>query len=277
MENIPLPSQVTINQDKNDKNQAEIVVEPCYPGYGLTLGNSLRRVLLSSLKGTAIYAVKIKGVAHEFSGIQYVKEDVVDIILNLKQVHLKSFTDEPVELELKVKGKKKVTAGDISKNAQVEIINKDLVIATLTDAKADFDMKIWVDRGLGYIPVEEKKDFNAEVGVIGVDAIYTPVLKCGFNVENVRVGDRTDYDKIIFDLETDGTITPENAFNKAAGILVRQFGFILDATQGEDVKEIKIKKENEDVEEAEEVEEKEAEKKTKKIAKEKATNKKTKK
>jgi len=253
MQKIPLPSKVEIQEDKKNKNKARIIIEPCFPGYGLTLGNPLRRVLLSSLPGAAPYAVRIKGADHEFMGLPYIKEDVMDIILNIKQLCLKIFTDEPVILKIEAKGKKRVKAGDIKKNPQVEITNPDLEIATLTDEKAELEMEIWVDKGLGYLPVEERKEKIKEIGVISVDSIYTPVIQCGFRIKNVRVGERTDYDKIIFDLETDGTITPKEAINKASNILVNQFEFIRNFTEE--------KKKKEKVMEGEEKKKKEAGKK----------------
>jgi len=219
--NIPLPQNIEYREIS--KNKGEIIIEPCYPGYGVTLGNSLRRVLLSSLEGAAVTAFKIKSVNHEFSAIPFVKEDVVQIILNLKKLRLKLFSEEPLKLELNVKGEKKITAADIETNSQVEIINKSLVIATLTDKKADFSLELWVSNGRGYVTVESKEKEKLEIGLIAIDSLFSPVVNVGFSIENVRVGQKTDYEKIILTLETDGSISPETAYQQAAQILVDQF------------------------------------------------------
>lgn len=224
MEKISLPTKVDIREDS--KNHGVIIIEPCYPGYGITIGNALRRVMLSSLPGAAITCFKIKGVDHEFSTIKGIKEDAVEIVMNLKKINLKVFAEEPVELALKAKGIKEVKAGDIDKNSAVEIVNKDLVICALTEKTSDLEMKIWAEKGLGYIPVEERKGEKPEIGVIHVDAIYTPAQKIGLIREHVRVGDRTDYDKLTLDVETDGTITVKEALKQAAEILVEQFGYL---------------------------------------------------
>jgi DNA-directed RNA polymerase subunit alpha len=226
MKPIILPSKIDFKQQK-EKNRFILTIEPCYPGYGTTLGNALRRVLLSSLPGAAVTAVKIKGAPHEFSTIPGIKEDVLEIILNLKLLRLKIFTEEPVILELKAKGEKVVKAGDIEKNPAVEIVNPDLTIATLTDKKAELEMKIWTSKGRGYEPVEERKEKFSEIGMIGVDALFSPIRKIGLQVENVRVGDRTDYDKLILDIETDGTITAQEAVSQAAKILIDQFNLLI--------------------------------------------------
>lgn len=221
---IKLPSQ--IESKEIDTNQSQITIASCYPGYGTTLGNALRRVLLSSLEGAAATAIKIKSVDHEFSTIEKVKEDVIEIILNVKQLRFEVFSDEPVEINLKVKGKKTVTAKDFEKNSQVKIANPKQKIATLTAADAEFDMKIIVQKGRGYIPVESREKENLDVGYIAIDAIYTPVKNVNFNVEHVRVEQMTNYDKLILDVKTDGTITPEQAMNQASEILVNHFTLI---------------------------------------------------
>ena len=221
MENIPLPQKVSFEDLGNNKYKA--VLEPLYPGYGVTLGNSLRRVLLSSLPGAAVVAVKIKGVDHEFSTVQNVKEDVIEIILNLKQLRLKVHSDEPVKLELKIKGEKKVTAADFKKNSAVEIVNPDLHIATLDNKSADFDMEVIVQTGRGYVPVEQRENEKLEIGMIAVDAIYTPIKMVNYDINNVRVGQITNYDELILTLETDGTITGEDAIDQAAQMLLSHF------------------------------------------------------
>lgn len=205
------------------ENSAVIEVEGLYPGYGVTIGNSLRRVLLSSLPGAVITSVKIKGASHEFSTISNVLESAVDILLNLKQIRFKLHTDEPQTATLKVKGEKKVTAADINVSSSVEVINKNAHIATLTDKKAELEMEMQISSGLGYVPVEARKKEKAEIGAIHIDAIYAPVKKVNYSVENMRVGDRTDYNKLIVHIETDGSIAPDEAFYQAAAILVDCF------------------------------------------------------
>lgn len=258
MEDIFLPSKVEFKEDEKDKNRVVLTVEPCHPGYGTTLGNALRRVMLSSLPGAAVTAVKIKGVSHEFSTLPGVKEDVVEIILNLKKLRLKILVgEEPVILVLKVKGEKKVKAKDIEKNPVVEIANPDLEIATLTSKEAELEMKIWVEKGRGYVPTEERKLENLELDVIAVDSIFTPIKKVGLQVENVRVGERTDYDKLILDIETDGTLTPSGAVEQAAKILIKQFSLFVEPKK-EKVEEIKELAEEitEEIEEVKEEKEK---------------------
>lgn len=249
LKNIPLPQKIDCKDLEN--NKAEITIEPCYPGYGVTLGNSLRRVLLSSLEGAAINAFKINNVHHEFSTIPYVKEDLVEIILNLKKLRVKSYSNEPIKLELKTKGDKKATAGDITKNSEVEIINKDLVIATLTDKKAILDMELTVSKGRGYITVESTEKEKLEIGNIAIDSIYSPVVNVGFEIENIRVGQKTDFEKIILTLETDGSISPKEALDQATEILVNHFQQILkpvkEEKEDEIEKEIKPPKQEEEI------------------------------
>ncbi|MDP3964156.1 MAG: DNA-directed RNA polymerase subunit alpha [bacterium] len=227
MEPILLPN--SINVETGDENQGIFTIEPCYPGYGTTLGNALRRVLLSSLDGSAITAVKIKGASHEFSAIPGVKEDVVDIILNLKSVKIKCHSDEPVTVTIKEKGEKKVTAKSIKTSNDVEVANGDQLIATLTDASTEFEMELTVERGRGYMPVENREKENRDIGMIAIDAVYTPVRNVNFEVENVRVGQMTNFDKLTLDVITDGTMTPEEAVSKAAEILRDHFVSIADA------------------------------------------------
>ncbi|MFA6391402.1 MAG: DNA-directed RNA polymerase subunit alpha [Patescibacteria group bacterium] len=224
MTEIQLPQQIKYTE-KDDKSGI-IVVEPLYPGYGLTVGNALRRVLISSLSGSAVTGIKIKGVDHEFSTIKHVKEDVVDIILNIKQLRLKLVSGDTGVVHLKVKGEKVVTAADIKESAEVKVANKDLVIATLTDKTAELDMELTVENGLGYSPVEARGKEKYEIGVIAIDAIFTPVLKARFDIENVRVGKMTNYDKLTLEIETDGTLTPLEVFKSASSILVDHFEFL---------------------------------------------------
>jgi DNA-directed RNA polymerase subunit alpha len=215
----------TVNIKKISETQKEGVfeIEGLYTGYGLTLGNALRRVLLSSLPGAAITRVKIKGAAHDFSAISGIKEDVLEITLNLKRVRFKFFAAEPQILTLKVKGEKKVTAADIVANPQVEVINKEALIATLTDKNAQLDMELTVEKGLGYVSVESRKAEKLPIGAIALDAIFTPVIKVNFAVENMRVGERTDFNRLKIILETDGSISPSSALHKAANILRDHF------------------------------------------------------
>lgn len=221
---IPLPNKVYFSKD--DKFKSEVIIEPLYPGYGVTIGNALRRVLLSSLPGAAVTAVKIKGVDHEFSTVANVTEDVVDMILNLKQLRLKVDSEEPVRLELKGKGQKEIRAGDIKKDSRVEIINPDLLIATLDSKSGDFGMELIVGQGRGYVPVEMRESEKLEIGMIAVDAIYTPMRNVNFEVENVRVGQITNYDKLTISMETDGTITGREALDLASQILVDHFALM---------------------------------------------------
>lgn len=223
MENIPFPSTIEATPVEGAMHRAEIIVTPCYPGYGTTLGNALRRVLLSSLPGGAVTAFKIKGVDHEFSTISHVKEDVVEMILNIKSLRFKMHTHEPVEIELIKKGEGVVTAADFAKNSEVEVINTDQKIATITDAAGELHMKVIVQYGRGYVAIEERENEELELGYIGVDAVYTPVKNVNFRTEDVRVGKMTNFDKLILDISTDGTISPEEAFQQAAVILVDQF------------------------------------------------------
>lgn len=221
MEPILLPNKA-VTEDLGD-NKYQVTLEPLYPGYGVTIGNTIRRVLLSSMPGAAVTAVKIKFVDHEFSTIPNVKEDVIQIILNLKRLRLRSFSSEPVRLQVKVKGEKIVTAADIKETDQVEIINKDLHLATLDNKNAEFDMELIVEQGRGYVPVEARENDKVEVGLLSIDAIYTPVKSVYFDVSNVRVGQLTNFDKLVINMETDGTITGQDAINIASNILVDHF------------------------------------------------------
>lgn len=218
---ITNPSEVRVTE--SGENTGKVEVLGCYPGYGATLGNALRRVLLSSLEGAAIHSVKIKGVSHEFSTIEGVMEDVVQIILNLKQVRFITHSDENIVISLKKKGEGPVTAGDFKTTADIEVVNPELVIATITDKKVELEMEIEVDRGLGYVPVENRDRDEKQIGVIAIDSVYSPVKRVNYEVENMRVGKRTDYDKVTLEIITDGTITPAQAFQKSVSILVGQF------------------------------------------------------
>lgn len=254
--NIPLPTSLNITEAKG--NKATVNIEPCYPGYGVTIGNALRRVLLSSLDGAAITAFKLKDAQHEFTTLPNVKEDVVDLMLNLKKVRLKVFSDEPVILNINAKGQKVVTAGDIEKNAQVEIVNPEQEILTLTDKSAVLEMELTAQTGMGYVTVEDRKEEKHDIGTIMIDAFYTPVINVGFDVENVRVGKQTNYEKIVLKIETDGTVTPEEVIAKSSNILLKHFMFILEAADPQMAKNLEA--EVESVEEASESAEAEEEK-----------------
>jgi DNA-directed RNA polymerase subunit alpha len=221
---IPLFSKPRVISEKG--NSAVFEIEALYPGYGVTVGNSLRRVLLSSLPGSAVAKMKIKGVAHEFSTIPGVFEDVIQIMLNLKKLRFKIFTDEPQTASLRVKGEREVKGKDFQLPSQLELVNKDEHIASLTAKSADLEIEIEVEKGIGYLAREKRKRGKLNVGEILLDAIYTPVRRVGYQVENMRVGERTDFDRLSLDIETDGTITPSEALIQASKILLEQFSFI---------------------------------------------------
>jgi len=218
-----LSETVSVKTISETNNEGVFEIEGLYTGYGLTLGNALRRVLLSSLPGAAITRVKIKGVNHEFSTLEGVAEDMVEVGLNLKKIRFRVYTDDPQTLTLKVKGEKTVTAGDIEATAQVEVINPDVHIANLTAKDAELNVELTVERGLGYVPVESMKLEKLPVGVIALDAMFTPVTKVNFTVENMRVSDRTDYNRLKLMIQTDGSITPSAALRKASNILQDHF------------------------------------------------------
>jgi DNA-directed RNA polymerase subunit alpha len=227
MESILLPSKIRFA--KGDRpNEGVLTVEPCTQGYGTTIGNALRRALLSSLPGAAVTSVKIKGVDHEFSTIPHVKEDALEIILNLKALRMKLFSEEPVKLTLSVKGEREVTAKEFSKNADVEIVNPDLAIATLTDKAASLEMEITIGPGRGYRTTEERIKEKLELGNIAIDALYSPVLNVSYKVEATRVGEKTDFDKLVLHIETDGTIDSLDACRTAIGILLDHFNLLKD-------------------------------------------------
>jgi DNA-directed RNA polymerase subunit alpha len=217
---IQLPELKLVSEDGN---KATFAVEPLYAGYGMTLGNSLRRVLLSSLGGAAVTAVKIDGVTHEFSTIEGVKEDVVEIILSLKKLRFRVYSDEPQVLTLSASGKGVVTAEAIKANSDVEVVNLDQPIATINGDKVKLNMDIRVEKGRGYAPVEQRESEKLEVGMIAIDALYSPVTRVRYTVENTRVGQMTDLDRLVLEVETDGTVVPEEAVRQASEILVEHF------------------------------------------------------
>lgn len=268
MNNIALAKKLSFVAT-DDKNRAHAVLEPLAPGYGTTLGNALRRVLLASLPGAAVVGAKIEGASHEFMALPNIKEDVLELLLNLKKIRLK--LDDGVDearLELNVFGDKVATAGDITKQAGVEICNPDCVIAHLTDMSGKLSMEIFVRRGLGYETIESREEKKKELGFIDVDSIYSPVLTVGLDIENVRVGKMVNWEKLVLDIQTDGTITPEEAFRKANEILIEQFTVITRLGDGsETVAETAETSEEEAVVEAESSDDEE--KKDKKKAKSK--------
>ena len=215
-----LSDTVKIKTVDEDKTNGVFEIEGLFRGYGLTIGNALRRVLLSSLPGAAVTRFTIKGAGHEFTTVPGVVEDVVEIGLNLKQVKFAFHASEPQELTLKAKGEGEVKAGDIKTNPQVEIVNPDQVIATLSTKSAELDMVLRVEKGLGYVPVEAQKAERLPVGTVPLDAVFSPVVNVKYSVENMRVEDRTDYNRIRMEIETDGTLSPSSALHKGANVLI---------------------------------------------------------
>lgn len=218
--NIYTPGVVTV--EEHSANSATFSIEPLHTGYGMTLGNSLRRVLLSSIAGSAVTAFRVEGATHEFTTVSGVKEDIVDIMLALKGVRFKVFSQEPQVLKLNKKGKGIVTAKDLEANAEVEVVNKDHYIATIDDPKASLNIELTVEVGRGYRPVDETMHRKSN-DMIAIDAIFSPVQRVRYRVENTRVAQMTDLDKLIIVIDTDGSITPKDAFEEAAAILMNQY------------------------------------------------------
>ena len=226
----------------NDNMYAKFVCEPLERGYGITLGNSLRRILLSSLPGAAITSIKVEGVQHEFTTIPGIVEDVVEIILNLKNVRLKIHDNEEKNLRIDVDGEGEVTAGDIVGDANVEILNPDLHICTIADG-GKLHMELTANRGRGYNPSSKNKNPNQPLGVIAIDSIYTPVKKVNFYVENTRVGQITDYDKLTIELWTDGSLNPDEALSLAAKVMNEHLALFIDLSEATKNTEIMVEKE----------------------------------
>jgi len=223
---IPLPSPPKIIKNQKNKNQATFEIQGLYPGYGVTVGSALRRILLSSLEGAAVTEMKIKGVLHEFSTIPGVLEDMIMIILNLKNFRFIIHEGSEQKVELKVKGEKKVTGADFKMTPQIELVNPKMHLATITDKNTELNIEIKVEKGIGYEPKEQRHIKKSEIGVIVLDAVFTPIKNVNFYVESMRVEERTDFDKLSLEVETDGTITPEEAFYKASEILIKHFTLI---------------------------------------------------
>lgn len=216
--------------NEHSDTSAEFVVEPLHAGYGNTLGNSLRRVLLSSIKGAAVVAFRVEGATHEFTTVPGVKEDVVDIMLNLKNVRVKVHTDEPVELRLEKKGAGIVKASDIKTTADVEIVNPDQVIATIDDPKKSLVMDLVAETGRGYRTIEDSSVKRLHSDMIALDAVFSPVLRVRYKVDNTRVGQETNLDKLLLTVETNGAISPREAFEEASAILVNQYTALAGST-----------------------------------------------
>lgn len=226
-----LPSKPKIINEQGTSGTYEI--DGLYPGYGHTLGNSLRRIILSSLPGAAVTKVKIAGVEHEFSAIDGVKEDVITILLALKKLRVRITGDEAVSMTLKAKGSKNITAKDIEAPGQVEILNPELHIASLTEKSSELDIEVTVEKGLGYVAKEVIQKERVEIGAITLDAAFTPIRKANYEVENMRVGDRTDFNRLRMTIETDGTISPREALEKSIALMIQQLKAIVGFTENE--------------------------------------------
>lgn len=225
MQDITLPS---ITEKSTGANEATFVVEPLYPGYGMTVGTALRRVLLSSLPGAAVTSVRFTGVDHEFSTIPGVKEDVIEVILNLKQVRFRLEGDDPVTVTVTKKGGGALTASDIKGTDRLTVVSSDVHIASLADKSATFDAELTIEKGRGYLPVERREEQKLPVGTIAIDAIFTPVTTVNFHVENTRVGQMTNFDRLSLNVTTDETVAPGEAIKEASRILVSQFQLFVD-------------------------------------------------
>jgi len=242
---ITLPSKPKVV--KEDGNSAVYEIDSLYPGYGHTLGNSLRRIILSSLQGVAITQIKIKGVEHEFSTIDGVKEDVINILLNLKRLRFKMLTDEPQIVKLKVKGPKKVLASDLELPGQVEILTPDEHVMEIT-GKVEVDMEITLEKGMGFLPKEVLQKDKVEIGVIVPDAVFSPIRRVNYEVENMRVGDRTDYNRLRIYVQTDGSLTPNEALEQSITIMIKQLKAIVGFQEDEPEEEVQeVKEEDESV------------------------------
>ncbi|HEX7724268.1 MAG TPA: DNA-directed RNA polymerase subunit alpha [Candidatus Paceibacterota bacterium] len=232
---IVLPSKPKIVREEGSSGVYEI--DGLYPGYGHTLGNSLRRIVLSSLQGAAVTRVKIAGVDHEFSTIAGVQEDVITILLSLKRLRIRMTGDEPVTLTLKASGAKTVTAKDIEAPGQAEILNPDLHIATLSDKSASLEIEMTVEKGLGYVPKENLQKERVEIGTITLDAAFTPIRRANYEVENMRVGDRTDFNRLRISIETDGTISPREALESSIRLMIDQLKAVVGFVEKDEPKE----------------------------------------
>jgi len=238
--------RIEIAEISEDNRYGKFVVEPLERGYGTTLGNSLRRIMLSSLPGSAVSYVKIKGVLHEFSSIPGVKEDVTEIIMNIKELAIKntSSSNEPKQAYIEYVGEGVVTAADIHVDSDIEILNPDLVIATLSGSEARFDMELTITKGRGYVGSDKNKKDDTSIDVIAVDSIYTPVERVNLTVENTRVGQITDYDKLTLDVYTNGTLAPDEAVSLAAKVLSEHLNLFIDLSENAKSAEVMVEKED---------------------------------
>lgn len=238
--------RIEIAEISEDNRYGKFVVEPLERGYGTTLGNSLRRIMLSSLPGSAVSYVKIKGVLHEFSSIPGVKEDVTEIIMNIKELAIKnnSASNEPKQAYIEYVGEGVVTAADIHVDADVEILNPDLVIATLSGSEARLDMELTITKGRGYVGSDKNKKEDTSIDVIAIDSIYTPVERVNLTVENTRVGQITDYDKLTLDVYTNGTLAPDEAVSLAAKVLSEHLNLFIDLSENAKSAEVMVEKED---------------------------------
>ena len=238
--------RIEIAEISDDNKYGKFVVEPLERGYGITLGNSLRRIMLSSLPGTAVSQVKIKGVLHEFSSLPGVKEDVTEIVMNIKDLCIKnnSTTNEPKVAYIDASGDKVVTAGDIQVDADLEILNPDLVIANLSGPEAKLEMELLITNGRGYVGSDKNKGLDSSIDAIAVDSIYTPVERVNLTVQNTRVGQVTDYDKLTLDVFTNGTLAPDEAVSLAAKVLSEHLNLFIDLSENAKTAEVMVEKEN---------------------------------
>jgi DNA-directed RNA polymerase subunit alpha len=249
-QNIALPSKPKVTLEEGFKGVYEI--DGLYPGYGHTLGNSLRRIILSSLPGSAITDLKIDGVGHEFSTIDGVKEDVIAILLNVKKIRVKLDSDEPQKIQLKVKGAKTFTAGDIDLPSQVQIMNPELEILTATDKNIDINIEMTVEKGLGYVPKELLHKERVEIGSIALDGVFTPIRRVHYETQDMRVGDKTNFNRLIVSIETDGTITPREALEKSIAIMITQLKAIVGFKEEVEISEPEVTETEIEVEETDE-------------------------
>jgi DNA-directed RNA polymerase subunit alpha len=232
-----LPDKIRFDEETLTDTYGKLIAEPFERGYGTTIGNSLRRVLLSSIEGAAVTAVKIEGALHEFTHIDGIKEDITDIILNIKKLRFKMYTDGVKVANIKVSGPAEVKGADIRVDSGVEVLSKDLLIATV-DKGSTFEAEMYLRRGKGYVPAEVNKEENLPVGMIAVDSIFSPIKKVSFHVERARVGRATDYDRLVMEIWTDGSITPKKAISQAASILIDYMDlFIFEETEEEEREE----------------------------------------
>ncbi len=248
---IIMPSKPRVVVEEGNKGVFEI--DGLYPGYGHTLGNSLRRIILSSLPGASLTSIKIDGVSHEFSTIEGVKEDVIVLILNMKKIRFKMASDEPQTVTLSIKGPHEVKASDVKTGGQVEVLNGDLHIASVT-GKVNFNVEMRIEKGLGFVPKEVIQKDKVDVGTVAVDAIFTPIRRVAYEVENMRVGDNTNHNRLRISIETDGTLTPREALSQSIAIMINQLKAIIDFKDPEE--EVKVEKKSAKKEEASEADDK---------------------